>query len=43
MTMRGRTLQQIKKSEEAIRSRETLDMIGEPEHIAKLSPVLGIG
>jgi 3-oxoacyl-[acyl-carrier protein] reductase len=41
MTMRGLTPQQIKKSEETIRSHQALDMIGEPEHIAKLALFLG--
>ena len=41
MTMRGRTPQQIKRSEKIIRSRQALDMIGEPIHIAKLALFLG--
>lgn len=41
MTTRGRTKEELAKSEESIKSKNALHMIGEPVHIAKLACFLG--
>lgn len=41
MTTRGRTKEELTRSEESIKSKNDLRMIGEPVHIAKLACFLG--